>query len=141
MVEQISSTVILCIYYLFSQSSYYLLVQKYVWSSVYYWWVISTLGCFLRISINVIQKTRNMYSLLHLLQKKQTSLREKEKIKHINIINVQHVSRLFVYQKDAERLKSAVQSVILSLSKELRGTNYVEGITYSSFRWFKYWTY
>lgn len=68
------------------------------------------------------------------ITKKVDSLREKEKIKHINIINVQHVNRLFVYQKDAERLKSAVQSVILSLSKELRGTKYVEGITYSSFR-------
>ena len=64
----------------------------------------------------------------------EAALREKEKIKHINIINVQHVNKLFVYQKDAERLKSAVQSVILSLSKELRGTKYVEGITYSSFR-------
>lgn len=68
------------------------------------------------------------------ITKKVNFFKKKEKIKHINIINVQHVNKLSVYLKDAERLKLIVQSVILSLSKELRGTKYVEGITYSSFR-------
>ena len=56
------------------------------------------------------------------------------KKKRKDTISVLHVNRLSVYLKDAERLKLIVQSVILSLSKELRGTKYVEGITYSSFR-------
>lgn len=68
------------------------------------------------------------------ITKKVNFFKKKEKIKHINIINVLRVNKLSVYLKDAERLKLIVQSVILSLSKELRGTKYVEGITYSSFR-------
>lgn len=68
------------------------------------------------------------------ITKKVNFFKKKEKIKHINTISVLHVNKLSVYPKDAERLKLVVQSVILSLSKELRGTKYVEGITYSSFR-------
>ena len=67
------------------------------------------------------QENQKYVQLIAPITKKVDFFKKKEKIKHINIINVQHVNRLFEYPKDAERLKSAVQSVILSLSKELRG--------------------
>ena len=68
------------------------------------------------------------------ITKKVNFFKKKRKDKTHKYYKCPTCKQVSVYPKDAERLKLVVQSVILSLSKELRGTKYVEGITYSSFR-------